>query len=66
MDDVVAYDLQKWLEEVYFDSDKHADYIREQIVKFGRLVLRLMRYEPSTRITAAEALKDEWFQDETT
>jgi serine/threonine-protein kinase SRPK3 len=56
--------LQKWLEEVYFDGKRREDFTREDIVKVGALVHRLLRFEPSTRASAQEVLQDPWFYGE--
>jgi serine/threonine-protein kinase SRPK3 len=56
--------LQKWLEEVYFDGKRREDFTREDIVKVGALVHRLLRFEPSTRASAQEVLRDPWFDGE--
>lgn len=55
--------LQGWLEEVYFDGERSEDLTREDIVKVGALVRRLMRFEPSARASAREILEDPWFED---
>jgi serine/threonine-protein kinase SRPK3 len=56
--------LQGWLEEVYFDERKRQDFTRQDIVKVGDLVRRLLRFEPSTRASVDEILQDPWFKDE--
>jgi serine/threonine-protein kinase SRPK3 len=53
--------LQEWLEETYFDGVRKADLTKEDIVKVGALVRRLLRFEPSTRASAQEILQDPWF-----
>ena len=55
--------LQEWLEETYFDGVRKEDLTREDIVKVGALVRRLLRFEPSTRASAQEILQDAWFGD---
>lgn len=40
--------LQEWLEEVYFDSPLSPDLTREDIVRLGRIVGRLLHFEPSS------------------
>ena len=56
--------LQEWLEETYFDGMmRREDLTREDIVKVGALVRRLLRFEPSTRASAQEILEDPWFRD---
>jgi serine/threonine protein kinase len=56
--------LQGWLEEIYFDERKRQDFTRQDIVKVGNLVRRLLRFEPSTRASVDEILQDPWFKDE--
>jgi serine/threonine-protein kinase SRPK3 len=56
--------LQEWLEETYFDGVRGEDLTREDIVKVGALVRRLLRFEPSTRASAQEILQDSWSEDE--
>jgi serine/threonine-protein kinase SRPK3 len=56
--------LQKWLEEVYFDDRKRQVFTREDIVKIGDLVRKLLRFEPSTRASVDEILQDPWFTDQ--
>jgi hypothetical protein len=53
--------LQEWLEETYFDDVRKEDLTREEIIKVGALVRRLLRFEPSTRASAQEILRDPWF-----
>ena len=57
-----SYTLQEWLEEVYFDNDKHADFTREDIARVGKLIARMLKFEPSLRATASDALADAWFE----
>jgi serine/threonine-protein kinase SRPK3 len=56
--------LQEWLDETYFDGVRKEDLTREDIVKVGALVRRLLRFEPSTRASAQEILQDPWFGNE--
>jgi serine/threonine-protein kinase SRPK3 len=58
-----AYDLQKWLEETYFDGDRREDLTRDEIGQLGVLLRRLLRFEPSTRASAREIAQDPWFRD---
>ncbi|KAM4064680.1 kinase [Hirsutella rhossiliensis] len=53
--------LQQWLEEVYFDDNEHPDFSREDIVRVGGLIKRMLKFEPSLRDTARDALADPWF-----
>ena len=57
-----SYTLQGWLGEVYFDDDKQAGFTREEIAGAAGLIARLLRFEPSRRATASEALADAWFK----
>ena len=56
--------LQEWLEEVYFDEEKKSDFTREDILQVGELVGKMLRFEPSARVSARQILQDPWFQDE--
>ncbi|KAF1842922.1 serine protein kinase [Cucurbitaria berberidis CBS 394.84] len=58
------YTLQGWLEEMYFDGERNEDLTREDILKVGELVQRLLRFEPSARASAYEILQDPWFKDD--
>jgi serine/threonine-protein kinase SRPK3 len=55
--------LQEWLVETYFNGVREENLTREDIAKVGALVLRLLRFEPSTRASAQEILQDPWFED---
>ncbi|CAG8068674.1 unnamed protein product [Penicillium nalgiovense] len=55
--------LQEWLEEVYFDSPLSPDLTREDIVRLGRIVGRLLHFEPSARASAKQVLDDPWFSE---
>ncbi|KAH6656159.1 kinase-like domain-containing protein [Truncatella angustata] len=57
-----SYTLQEWLEEVYFDNNKQAEFTREDIAKVGKLIGRMLKFEPSFRATASDALSDTWFE----
>jgi serine/threonine protein kinase len=57
-------ELQKWLEEIYFDDRKKQIFTRQDIVKIGDLVRRLLRFEPSMRASVDEILRDPWFTKE--
>ena len=57
-----SYTLQEWLEEVCFDNEKHHDFTRGDIAKVGKLVARMLKFEPSLRATASDALADAWFE----
>ena len=58
------YTLQEWLEEMYFDGERNEDLTREDILKVGELVRRMLRFEPSMRTSAREILQDSWFKGE--
>jgi serine/threonine protein kinase len=55
--------LQEWLEEVYFDGDMEVSLTREDIVKVGKLVRKLLQFEPLERASARDLLQDSWFQE---
>ncbi len=55
--------LQEWLVETYFDGVRAEDLTQEDVVRLGALVLKLLRFEPSTRATVQEVLQDPWFRD---
>ncbi|KAJ4226658.1 hypothetical protein NW760_008729 [Fusarium oxysporum] len=57
-----AWKLQSWMEEVYFDDNKHLEFTRDELRAIAKLIARLMRFEPSTRATPSELLADSWFQ----
>ncbi|KAK4129914.1 kinase-like protein [Trichocladium antarcticum] len=61
-DEEDTYTLQGWLEEVYFDDCKHSDFTRDDIAKVGKLIERLLKFEPSLRATASDVLADAWFE----
>lgn len=56
--------LQEWLEEVYFDEDKISELSSEDIRTVGRLVKKMIRFEPSSRAPAHTMLEDPWFRPE--
>jgi hypothetical protein len=55
--------LQNWLEEVYFDSRLIPDLTREDIVRLGHIIGRLLHFEPSARASARQVLNDPWFNE---
>ncbi len=59
-----THKLQEWLKEVYFDRDMEVSLTREDIVKVGKLVRKLLRLEPLERASARDLLQDSWFQEE--
>lgn len=55
--------LQEWLEEVYFDGSRRQDLTREDIVRLGQIIGKLLKFEPSARASAREVLDDPWFNE---
>ncbi|KAF2083216.1 kinase-like protein [Saccharata proteae CBS 121410] len=56
--------LEEWLPFLYFeDEDKTADLSVEELARVSTVVRKMLRYEPAERISAADALKEEWFRD---
>lgn len=55
--------LQEWLEDVYFNSPLSPDLTREDIVRLGQIVGRLLHFEPSARASARDVLNDPWFNE---
>ncbi|KAG5810591.1 hypothetical protein H9Q74_005726 [Fusarium xylarioides] len=53
--------LHSWLEEVYFDADKKAEFTKNDIKRAAELIARLMRFEPSLRAPPDEILAESWF-----
>ena len=53
--------LQEWLEEMYFDGERKEDLTKEDIVKLGQIIRRLLRFEPSSRASVKDILDDPWF-----
>lgn len=53
--------LQEWLEDMYFDGERHEDLTKEDIVRLGQIIGKLLRSESSTRVSAREILNDPWF-----
>lgn len=53
--------LQGWLEEVYFEGGRKQDLTRGDIVKVGEFVSRMLKFESSLRASAAEVVRDPWF-----
>ncbi|EGC43880.1 protein kinase [Histoplasma capsulatum var. duboisii H88] len=53
--------LQEWLEEVYFEGLKSPDLTREDIVRLGQIIGKLLKFEPSARASARQVLDDPWF-----
>lgn len=59
-----GHTLEEWLQEVYFDNDKHADFTKNDIANVGKLIARMLKFEPSLRTAASDALADPWFEEE--
>ncbi|KAL3465109.1 serine protein kinase [Aspergillus heterothallicus] len=59
--DLPGISLQEWLEEVYFDEAQTADLSRENVATLGRIIARLLCFEPSARASAREVLDEPWF-----
>jgi serine/threonine-protein kinase SRPK3 len=55
--------LQDWLEEVYFEGRQNPDLTREDIVRLGSIIKRLLCFEPWARASARQILEDPWFND---
>lgn len=55
--------LQEWLEEMYFDGERKETLTQEDIAKLGKIIGRLLRFEPSSRASAREILNDPWLSD---
>ncbi|KAJ5772948.1 hypothetical protein N7457_007844 [Penicillium paradoxum] len=58
-----GHNLQEWLEEVYFDGCQSPDLTRDDILKLGQIIGRLLKFEPSARASAREILDDPWFDE---
>lgn len=55
--------LQEWLEEMYFDGERKEDLSRDDIVEMGRIIRKLLRFEPGARASVEEILNDPWLRD---
>ncbi|OJZ90478.1 hypothetical protein ASPFODRAFT_28968 [Aspergillus luchuensis CBS 106.47] len=55
--------LQEWLEEMYFDGERKEDMTRDDIVELGRIIRKLLRFEPGARASVEEILNDPWFEN---
>lgn len=64
-DDVIAEssepNRQEWLKEVYFDGHRTPDLSREDIMRLGEIIGRLLWFGPSARASARHILDDPWF-----
>ncbi|KAG5945206.1 hypothetical protein E4U59_006219 [Claviceps monticola] len=57
-----GFALKKWLEDVYFDSNKQAEFTSEEVADIHEVVAAMLRFEPSLRATPSESLVRAWFQ----
>lgn len=55
------YNLQQWLEEIYFDDEKTPHLTHEDIMQLSLTLRKMLRFDPSERYAALEILKDDWF-----
>ncbi|PWY63810.1 kinase-like protein [Aspergillus eucalypticola CBS 122712] len=53
--------LQEWLEEMYFDGERKEDLSKDDIVELGRIIRKLLQFEPGARASVEEILNDPWF-----
>ncbi|CCE27258.1 related to dis1-suppressing protein kinase dsk1 [Claviceps purpurea 20.1] len=57
-----GFTLKKWLEDVYFDRNKQAEFTSEEVADICEVVAAMLRFEPSLRATPSESLARAWFQ----
>ncbi|THV63613.1 kinase-like protein [Aureobasidium pullulans] len=62
-DDGPIYTLAQWLDLLYFDSNASPDFTRQELAQFGRLISKLLQWDPCDRPTITEILAEEWLQD---
>ncbi len=55
--------ISGWMMELYVGWDEDEEFTAEDIAQAEQLASRLVRLEPSSRISAREALQDPWFKD---
>ncbi|ODH48991.1 hypothetical protein GX48_04924 [Paracoccidioides brasiliensis] len=55
--------LQAWLEEVYFEGMESSNLTREDIVRLGQIIGKLLQFELSVRASARQVLDDPWFNE---
>ncbi|KAF4996624.1 hypothetical protein FGRMN_4370 [Fusarium graminum] len=55
------FTLHKWLEEVYFDNDKQAEFTAEEIARIAEATARMLKLDPSLRATPGEILAHNYF-----
>ncbi|KAM0547814.1 hypothetical protein ACHAPJ_010160 [Fusarium lateritium] len=53
--------LGKWMQEVYFDSQKEDEFTSQDITIATGLIGRMLKFEPSLRATPGEILEDAWW-----
>jgi serine/threonine-protein kinase SRPK3 len=58
-----SYTLQEWLEETYSDEERTHDLTQDDILKVGKLVQSMLKFEPSRKAPATEILQDSWFKE---
>jgi serine/threonine-protein kinase SRPK3 len=58
----IKYNLEQLLQELYFDPDRAAYFSQQDITRLAGLIGKLLRYDPSSRATAAEISSDDWFR----
>ncbi|GAB0136264.1 hypothetical protein EsDP_00004571 [Epichloe bromicola] len=56
------YTLHKWLEEVYFDNGKQAEFTKEEIARIAELTTRMLKFEPCLRAAPSEILAEDWLR----
>jgi len=63
-DEDTKYTLEQWLFELYFDSDKKAQFTHEELQSWATVISRLMKFEASERASPADVLKERCFLDD--
>jgi serine/threonine-protein kinase SRPK3 len=58
-----GYTLLEWLEEIYFDEERTHDLTQDDILKVGKLVQSMLKFEPSRRASATEIIQDSLFKE---
>ncbi|KAI5196896.1 kinase-like protein [Aureobasidium subglaciale] len=61
-DDEPAYTLEERLELCYFDVEKSTELSRRDVADFGKLVKKLLQWQPSARSSVVEVLSDDWLK----
>uniref|UniRef100_A0A0B7KHT9 non-specific serine/threonine protein kinase n=1 Tax=Bionectria ochroleuca TaxID=29856 RepID=A0A0B7KHT9_BIOOC len=57
-----CYSLCQWLKEVYFDDHRQPEFTTDDIGEVGKLVSRMLKFEPSQRASAIDILASDWFK----